>query len=161
MFCIKTIVHETLHSCSITSQDPLLMIRYPFFLEGLTEIYAGYMLHKMSEKCYSNCWLASERPCQMSYRQEAKLWGSFLHIMPLNLTTDLYFYTGFGNFNSKMNTLVERIREQGYPQFENPLGRGSLQFFFNIQCEKCFKSDWNRYYDSNTLWCDFSGIKID
>jgi hypothetical protein len=163
-FCVKTIIHETLHSCSITSVDDSLLIRFKGFFEGLTEFFAGYILQKMFSYSYEHCWRTVEkRNCQMTWFDATKLWGSFSYFVPLRITAELYFHTGSGNFNSKMDDLTRRIQDMGYIHFENPLdsqfSRFALVFSFARQCERNFGKEWDTIYRSDRLFSDYNNMR--
>ena len=76
-WCIETIIHETLHSCSRFSIQTELQ-KYLNLYEGLTEFFTGYILYKEFQDCYNNCFRTTGQLCQMTYDNYIKLWVGFL-----------------------------------------------------------------------------------
>lgn len=118
-WCIKTVIHETLHACSLQTSVPDLDKRYKDFFEGLTEFYTGYVLHKSYPNTYNNCWRTEDkRLCQLTYPLTTKIWNAFSKFIPINHTYPIYFYNGNNNWKELVDEFVKEI-QQTYPQFDN------------------------------------------
>ena len=119
LWCLKTFIHETLHSVSVTSKNSLFHREYLSFYEGLTELYTGYLLKKHYNFCYNDCWRRDEESrCKCTYSKDVKMWLGVCHFIPFNYTFPLYFWNGENNLASLWRTFIERIRDYGYINFE-------------------------------------------
>ena len=118
-WCLKTFIHETLHSVSVSSRNSSSFIEYLPFYEGLTEFYTGFLLKKHYNFCYTGCWRRDEESrCKCSYPKEVKMWLGVCHFIPLSYTFPLYFWNGEDDCVSLWRTFIERIRDYGYTNFE-------------------------------------------
>lgn len=163
MWCLKTLVHETLHACSVLSKVNSFNKRYRFFNEGITEFFTGYMLSKEYKQSFSDCWLSDElRQCKMTYPSETRLWMSFCHVIPLSEAIKLYFPTDNIDWKQKFQKFIQTIQQDyGYKKFKNPFtsGAGPISINFLRQCEKNFRSKFTDVYRTRTKYTDFSDIK--
>lgn len=162
--CIKTIIHETLHSCSITALRPeLLDVYYPVF-EGLTELYAGYIFHKLYPNQAESCWKSCDMLCTMTREHFVRTFGALCHFIPMCETTRIYFAPSDTNytFNQAVSDFVKVIHNHGFRSFQNPLDLSNVRFYgtFMSQCEKTFGKTWSSIRDSNSLYVDFDKMVI-
>lgn len=119
LWCLKTLIHETLHSLSVSSSSSSTNRQYVQFFEGLTELYTGYLLKKQYDFCYNNCWkTCKESLCYCTYQRDVKIWLGICHFIPFNYTFPLYFWNGEDRWEALWRVFIERIRNYGYPKFE-------------------------------------------
>ena len=161
--CLKTIIHETLHSCSITSQDPLLYRQYKLFFEGLTELYSGFIMSRLYPDLTTECWAINTRLCRMHYVNQVKNWGAFCFFIPLAETCPVYFASSnFTNFRENFGKFIDHIHDRGYNSFKNPfdLDNAPLLSFFMKECERNFGNDWSFIKDSNNQYMEFNKMLL-
>jgi len=156
-WCLETLIHETLHACSINSKDPELT-RYDQLFDGLTEFYTGYLLFHEFNECYTNCFMPAGQLCEMVYDPYTKLWATLCHFISLRNTLGIYFPTD-NLWDDEVDTFVQRINDLGFPKFSRPFGRagpGSVTRFEMI-CNDAFdgyaeiSKKKNRFIDYNYI----------
>lgn len=160
-WCIETVIHETLHSCSLTSLIPELR-KYRMLYEGLTEFYTGYILYKEYHDAYENCWKTElGRYCQLTYEQSTKFWSSFCNFIPISITTGIYFHSNSVDWHKAYETFIASIRNLGYSKFNNPLSsKGpSAHLNFYKECASSFGSEFSKICSSREKFTDMSKIK--
>lgn len=158
-WCIKTIIHETLHACSRTSESNELDRFMPLF-EGLTELYTGFILLTQYPLCYQNCYRTNiERLCQITYEEFTRLWVAFCNFVPLTITTGLYFNDN-NTWNVAVDNFINEIRQEGFQNFGNPFGRGNLpiHFRFAIQCRRAFGEEFDAICENRNRYTNFSNV---
>lgn len=118
-WCIKTVIHETLHACSLQQTIPNLSERYRNFFEGLTEFYTGYVLSREYPNSYNNCWrILNDRQCQLTYDFVIKIWNAFFNFIPISRTFPIYFFNGSSNWNELTTSFINDIKVN-FPNFQN------------------------------------------
>ena len=159
MWCIETIIHETLHSCSRFSKDILLM-KYLNWYEGLTELLTGYILFKEFSECYNNCFRSIGHLCEITYTPYVKLWVGFCNFISLKNLISIYFPTE-KTLENEVENLVKKVNALGFKKFGNPLSAGKLatDIKFKINCQNAFESEFTNIYKNRELWTDFSKVK--
>ncbi len=158
LWCIETIIHETLHACSRTSESNQLDKYLPLY-EGLTEFYTGYILFKEFEECYRNCFQTNfGRLCQMTYEDTTKLWVACCNFISLSDTIELYFNSE-KNWEESVKDFVEKVKSK-YSNFSNPFSKGgmSVQLKFEIQCSKAFGDGFREICKDRNRFVDFSNV---
>jgi len=161
-WCIETVIHETLHSCSLTSMIPELN-KYRIFYEGLTELYTGYILYKEFHDTYENCWKAEiGRHCQLTYEQSTKIWCAFCNFIPISKTTVVYFHADSTDRHTAFNNFVESIRGRGYSRFQNPIDIRGPSAHINLynECSSNFGIEFSRICSSREKFTDFANIIV-
>jgi len=159
-WCIETIIHETLHACSRTSESDQLE-RYESIYEGLTEFYTGYILFKEFGECYKNCFQTDfGRLCQMTYEDTTKLWVAFCNFVGLSHTIGLYFNTG-KKWEDEVTDFVETVKTK-FPNFSNPFSKGRIpsKLKFEIQCRNAFGTEFREICKDRKRFVDFSKVLI-
>ncbi len=157
-WCIETIIHETLHACSRGSESDELDKYYPLF-EGLTEFYTGFILFKVYQQCYTDCFKTNiGRLCQITYEEVTKLWAGFCNFVPLENTTCLYFNDN-NSWADAVTNFVNKV-QGGFPDFKNPFSQGKLStdLKFSIICSKSFGNDFNNIIQDRSKYTDFSSV---
>jgi len=163
LWCIETLVHETLHAVSTFSVRNDLGLKLRLLVEGLTEFYTGYILFKAFPNCYATCWRnESVCGCQCTYKMQVKIWSSLCHFIPIKETCGIYFWNGSSDWESKWVSFIQRIRESGYPKFkdvlQNPKTLGWA--LLRQECINNFGSNYKKIYESDEQSLDLSGIKV-
>ncbi len=160
LWCVETIIHETLHACSRTSEDDRLDRYIPLY-EGLTEFYTGYILFSEFGECYKNCFQTNfGRLCQMTYEDTTKLWVAYCNFIGLSSTLGLYFNTG-KSWDEEVKNFVENVKKQ-FPKFSNPFAKGGLstQLKFEMLCRNTFGEEFRRICKNRERFVDFSKILL-
>lgn len=158
-WCIETMIHETLHACSRTSESDELE-KYMPLLEGLTEFYTGYILFKEYSTCYKNCFQPEVgKLCQMTYEDTTKLWAAFCNFVPLQVSLGLYFNNG-NSWEKAITNFVSDVQTLGFSKFKNPFSQGklSIDLKFKIQCTNAFGSKFNEICENRAMYTDFSKV---
>lgn len=157
-WCIETIIHETLHACSRTSESDKLNKYLPLY-EGLTEFYTGFILSREYPQCYQNCFRTDvNRLCQMTYVDTTKLWVAFCNFLPLRDTTGIYFPTN-KSWNDEMEDLVKAVKKLGFNKFENPFKSSPASLKFRLLCSKAFGDKFDKICDNRNRYTDFNTIR--
>lgn len=163
LWCVKTPIHETLHSVSsIQRLEEALQLK-PLF-EGLTECLAGLLLYKKYPEVYSNCWKTNEqRPCHMTYEPTCRLWGAFFHFVPVKTIVPLYLQCP-PDWKRMCRLFVELVKEAGYPNFNDVLGdvlsnSAITQEDFRNECRTVFGREFTLFSRSPVAF-DFSAVKL-
>lgn len=161
MWCIETMIHETLHSCSRFSTD-IYLAKYGNWIEGLTEFLTGYIIFKEFQDCYTNCFLPKGQLCEITYGNYVKLWAGFCNFISIKKTIPIYFPTE-KKLETEIDELVKIVHKQGFENFKTPLdsSKASTDFKFKNQCENAFGKKFKLIYKKRNLWTDFSKIKDD
>lgn len=157
-WCIETIIHETLHACSRTSESDQLD-KYHLLYEGLTEFYTGYILFKEFGECYKACFQTNfERLCQMTYEDTTKLWVAFCNFIPLSTTIGIYFNTG-KSWDDEVTKFVENVKDK-FKKFSNPFSKGKLStnLKFEIQCRVSFGKEFKKICKDREKFVDFGKV---
>lgn len=133
LFCLKTIVHECLHSCSWGSYDPFLQINESIMFDGLTEFFTGYILAKHFPNSFA-CWIdPNPYLCNMNYVNVMKIFSSLCTFISILTLTKIYFYDPYSNFNSAFSDFITEVRKVS-PGFNNPLGK-EIPTYWGIKTE--------------------------
>jgi hypothetical protein len=159
-WCIKTLIHEILHSCSVTSVTNDLR-RYQSLYEGLTEFYAGYIMSKAFQNSYQNCWRTKiMRKCQLTYEQQTKVWAAFHNFIPISETVPIYFYQNRTDWDKLFSEFTQRIQYLGFPKFQNIFTVGGPATYLKLQaqCSKLFGKKFSEICNNRDQYTDFSGI---
>lgn len=156
-WCIETVIHETLHSCSRFSTTDELQ-KYLNLYEGMTEFLTGYILYKEYRDCYANCFRTIGQLCQMTYEKYIKLWAGFCNFISLKNLVGLYFPTS-KSWDDEVNTLIKTVNDLGYA-FNNPFTKGGLpsELKFEIQCRKAFGDKFIKICNNRNLFSDYSTV---
>lgn len=160
-WCLKTSIHETLHSCSVTSIDSNLL-KFKAIFEGLTELYTGFILSKEFCSCYEQCWrLESNMRCQMTYEQPTKIWAAFCNFIPITETFRLYFVNGYTDWTTETENFTSQVIANGYPKFKNPFKSPSYNSHLQLysECRKNFDSSFKNICINREKFTDFTSIK--
>lgn len=161
-WCIKTLVHETLHSVSMYSRVwnrfPNMMRLQRFFREGITECLAGYALLKCKPDCYQGWKSGKFKRCSISYKNHVRLWCSFCQCVGIRDLAKFYLSTE-ENPVEAWNQLVQSVQNAGFQNFNYRLDPNRA---FNEQqlrqtCINAFP-EFQEIYESLTRSLDFSRI---
>ena len=157
-WCIETIIHETLHSCSRFSVQSELQ-KYLNLYEGLTEFFTGYILYKEFQDCYTNCFRTIGQACQMTYEDYIKLCSGFCNFVSLKHLIGLYFLTA-NSWDVEVEKFVKSVNNLGYTNFKNPFARGKLatEIKFEIQCRNAFGGSFQKICNDRKLFSNYSTI---
>ena len=161
-WCVKTLVHETLHSASITAARTELRRRYYTLFEGLTEFYCGYLLSKHYPKCYESWKGEIFKACSMRVQYYPHLWGAMCKFISIQHLGEIYFWRGRSDWETLFEDFVNNIRKEGYPRFRNILQTsGQLPFvqYLRDECIRNFCDKFKRMYESVTEALDFSSME--
>jgi len=161
LWCVKTVIHETLHAVSSTQQLEEAIQLKPLF-EGLTECLAGYLLYKKYPPSF-NCW--KDNPdswCRMSYAPFCRLWGSFFRFVPIKTVIPLYFEFP-PDWRRACQRFVDAVRQSGYRDFPDVLGEAlsstpSMYWIFRSKCRGVFGKRFT-IFCGTSIAIDFS-IKV-
>jgi hypothetical protein len=165
-WCIKTVYHEMFHlcsnSCSPDSSMRAACMKHRPLYEGLTELYAGYMLDKSYPKSYHNCWLGQGgQLCRMTYKEEASLWATFCNSVPLSTTFDIYFHQPSKDWNVISHDFQSRVRLLGFNDFLSPFDDSETSDTDRLR-EECIKimglDDFESRLKKNKTSLDFNQI---
>lgn len=142
-WCIKTLIHENLHSCSITARIPNLL-KYRSFFEGITEFFAGYILYREFSSAYEHCWKGdSTLLCSMSYGVETRTMISIARYVPMMYIRQLYFGKTLKDWQSSWESVEKYIKTKIDSTFSNPLNvKNGLTLFSELQ-DQCIK--WKNF----------------
>jgi len=157
-WCLETLIHETLHSCSINSQKTDLK-RYDQLFDGLTEFYTGYILFQEFKDCYSKCFLPEGKLCEMTYNDYTKMWATMCHFISLRNTIGIYFPTN-NPWEDEVDIFVKKIKDLGFQKFRNPfigVGLSSVNRLEMI-CFDCFGDKFAKISSQKERFIDFSDI---
>ncbi|MCH8915849.1 MAG: hypothetical protein IIA82_08425 [Thaumarchaeota archaeon] len=157
-WCLETLIHETLHACSINSQDPELK-RYEQLFDGLTEFFTGYILFQEFKQCYTDCFSSFDQQCSMTYHNYTKLWIALCNFVSLKNVIGIYFPTD-KLWDDEVKEFVNRIKNLGFDKFSNPFGRAGLDSItrFRIICDKTFGNSYDDICEHYKLYSDFSKV---
>jgi len=158
MWCLETLIHETLHACSRPVLEPELK-RYDELFDGLTELYTGYILFKEYQKCYTDCFISTGQQCEITYYDYTKLWTAFCNFISLENTLGIYFPTE-KIWDDEVDLFVSRIKKLGFNKFTNPFGQAGLSSVtrFEIICNKTFGDDYFDICEDRNRFTDFSNF---
>ena len=164
-WCLKTVIHETLHSTSITGQRIDLLKRYYGFFDGLTEFQAGYVLFKHHKECYES-WKENKYDicsfCSLrSYY--IRLFGAICHFVSIHHLAMVYFWQGHTRWEESFHDFVSLIRKAGYPRFRNVLKfKNNFPLHVNLaqECIDSFGAKFEGIYGSKSQSLDFAAMKI-
>lgn len=159
MWCIKTVIHETLHSCSRFSTDPAFL-KYLNWVEGLTELLTGYIVFREKQDCYTNCFRPMGQLCEISYPKYVPPWVAFCNFISIRNLIPIYFPTD-RTLEEEINELVKIVHKQGFTDFISPLDNWTMatDVKFKIRCEKAFGDNFKQICKRRDLWTDFSKVK--
>jgi len=93
-YCRKTVIHETLHAASYFAYGRFseLFDKLRIIIEGLTEFLTGYILYRNFKTCYRE-WLKCEsKVCQISYKDETRLFGALARYISISELAALYLW---------------------------------------------------------------------
>lgn len=157
-WCLETIIHETLHSCSRPSTY-FQLYKYDRLYEGLTEFFTGYILYKEFCDCYDDCFTTSGRLCQMTYTDHVKLWAGFCNFVSLKNLIGLYFPTT-SSWEQEVENFVNSVQALGFERFSSPFTSGGLpsDVKFEIICTETFGIDFHNICKDSLLYSDFSKV---
>lgn len=157
-WCLETLIHETLHSCSINSRD-IELKRYDQLYDGLTEFYTGYLLFREFRDCYTNCFVPTGQLCEMTYPDYTKLWATLCHFVSLRNTLRIYFPTE-NLWDNEVDNFVKQIKFLGFTKFTNPFARGGLASVtrFEIICNQTFGKQFARISDRKNIFIDYNSV---
>lgn len=158
MWCIETVIHEILHSCSRFSTEPVLQ-KFLNWYEGLTELLTGYIIFRELSDCYEKCFRPVGNLCQITYDPYVKLWVAFCNFVSIRTLIPIYFPTE-NSLDQEISEWVERVNQLGFPNFTNPIVKGgmSTDTKFKIICQKTFGNQFKQICKDRNLWTDFSRI---
>jgi hypothetical protein len=145
LWCVSTVVHETLHAASsIQALEEAIALK-PLF-EGITECLTGYILSKEYDYVYANCWKNDQASlCRISdlYRPNCSRWGAFFHFVPIKTALPLYFEPT-PNWSERCMRFAEAVRRSGYNAFRDVLKDAlsslnpTTDFMFWAECRRTF-----------------------
>ncbi len=119
-WCIKVMIHEILHACSMTTKFPMLRVKFGDVFEGLTDLYSGYILFKAYENTVNNCWVADSRKhCEVTYKEATQQWLTFCSFLSMEETIRLYFYKSESTWDQVTKEFTASIQKT-IPDFTNP-----------------------------------------
>jgi hypothetical protein len=165
LWCVETLVHETLHGASIFAIREDLDGRLHEIVEGLTEFYTGFLLQREFGFCYGGCWRKDgASACYCTYQQQVKMWSCFCRFIPLAETFRIYFWNGSKDWESEWNKFIKTIGDLGYPKFvdilTSPRKRLPTWLLFHQECARNFGKEYLKNYDSLDRSLDLSAIKV-
>lgn len=157
-WCLETLIHETLHSCSRPCLEPELS-KYDELFDGLTELYTGYIIFKEFSECYTNCFLPEGQLCEIGYPDYTKLWTTFCNFVSLKNTIQIYFPTE-KIWDEEVDAFVERVKHLGFDKFKNPFAAASLASLkrFELICNNTFGDDYFTICKKRMLYSNFSNV---
>lgn len=120
-WCLKTLIHETLHCTAITVKRPDLDM-YQEMFEGLTEFYTGYTMFRQYTNCYQAWKKEDYEVCSIGESVDfVRLLGAICHFVSIDDLAAIYFWQGHGNWEDSFRRFVQSVRRSGYPKFRNIL----------------------------------------
>jgi hypothetical protein len=150
MWCVETLFHEMLHSMSITAHEDRAYMQFSSFFEGLTELYSGYTMRKIFPESYSKCWrYGKNSACYCTYQREVKILLGLYHFIPFEYTYNLYFLVDNRNWVEKWYEFIKRIRDYGYPRFDNVIDDDRKPKWLSLhqECAKNFGKEYLKIYN--------------
>lgn len=166
-WCIRTVYHEMLHICSLTSSPNLVVrhngMKHKAMYEGLTELLTGYVLSKTYPHSYHNCWWVHGRDlCQMTYDPQIYLWAAFCQCLSLSNTFPIYFNQTGKEWKQITTKFEDRVRSAGFKNFDNPLDDSSEsdQGRFFDECINAFGEKFQSAYETRSKGVDFGLIRL-
>ena len=158
VWCLETLIHETLHACSRPCLEPELE-KYNELFDGLTELYTGYILFKEYPKCYTDCFISTGQQCEITYYDYTKLWTAFCNFVSLKNTIEIYFPTG-NIWDDEVDLFVARIKKLGFNKFVKPFGQAgpSSVTRFEIICNNTFGDDYFDICADRNRFTDFNNV---
>lgn len=159
-WCIKNLVHETLHACSIVTKFNDAK-SYKEFFEGLTELYAGYLLSKSYQSSFNNCWQSQMKTkCSMNYNRSLKTWAAFCCFIPLKKTASIYFNNNSISLEEQFARFTSELVGLGYKKFESFPNMNDLDIVneFQQRCSESFGESYNAMIDTS-FKIDFTKLK--
>lgn len=161
-WCLKTLIHETLHSTSVFINRPDLYGRYQDLVEGLTEFYTGYILFNNYNDCYKAWKGRSYDVCSFTYEKSIQLWGAICHFIGIEQLASIYFWQGHNEWERCFQEFIEKIREAGYPNFKNILQMKknlATRVYLTQECLRNFESRFEEILSSPNESLDYSSMK--
>ena len=142
-WCRETLIHETLHSLSITGARSDLKRSFLNFFEGLTEFFTGYVMFRVYHDCYLAWKLGQYSWCSVTYTPWVKLWAAFSRFIPISELVKVYFWDGTGNWEAKTSGLLNAIHSAGYPRFDDFITKRTptVEAKLYEECRKNFGRD--------------------
>ncbi|MDG7018498.1 MAG: hypothetical protein JRN73_09135 [Nitrososphaerota archaeon] len=162
-WCVETLVHETLHSLSITARRLDLGTRYSQLFEGLTEFLTSFVLMKRYPYCYEHCLNDKSRPCYYTYQYETKIWSALCHVIPIRALVPIYFWNDDLDWENLFGRFVDTIRRNGYPRFPNILhdkSRLAAMVRLHQACGSNFGTEYSKAWRSLEAGLDLPGVKV-
>ena len=150
-WCLKTLIHEALHSVSFFAVRPDLRRKLLSLNEGITELFTGYVLFRRYADCYKAWKLGKYEVCSVvkfGYLSSVKLFAGFCRFIPLKELTRIYFWDGTTDWEKRYNQLLKAIHRAGYSQFKDILQRGKLTVELRLlqECKKAFGKKFDKIY---------------
>ena len=145
-WCRKSLVHEAIHS--VSTFDIHDIIRYPSFIEGLTEFFTGFFLFKKFNCCYDAWKKNLYRYCNISYEPSAKTCYTFSRYVNIEHIMDFYFGNIGMSWDRKWRNLVANIPQINNKRFKDPRrgNVGSIIERFHRECIRYFGEDFSNLY---------------
>ena len=162
-WCRSTILHETLHSVSSLSLNLQENIDFAkknkWIREGLTELFAGYLLYKKYTDCYEAWRTSLFQNCTITYPREVKFWSTFCQFVPITIPAKLYFWNPLQTLNDSYHHFIEAIRCK-IPNFPDLLHSGNIlkQTEFREVCMNHFGKNFCKIEKSRKKSLDFAKL---
>jgi len=160
-WCLKTLIHETLHSISVFAERPDLRARYDEIKEGLTEFYAGYLMFNHYRDCYQAWRNETYDICSVTYAPSVQFWGALCRFVSIRELANIYFWLGHSDWEKSFEEFVDRIRKSGYPRFKNVLlikKKIALRVYLIQECVRSFGHEFEEIVGSRDRSLNFSSM---
>ena len=120
-WCLKSLIHDTLHCTAINAKRPDLS-GYQIMFEGLTEFYTGYTMFRQYPDCYQAWKERTHEICSIGESVDfVQVLGAICHFVSINVLAMIYFWQAHSNWEDSFRGFAQRVRRSGYPKFRNIL----------------------------------------
>jgi hypothetical protein len=130
-WCRTTLIHETLHSASISSRMPHHM-RLDELIEGLTEFFTGLLMFKEYPNCYA-AWTDDQRaPCVKGWAKQAlKVWWAISTLISVRHIIDLYFWNNQPSWEQAFQDFFSAVKFRNILEFKKKI---ALRVYLEREC---------------------------
>lgn len=148
-WCISTLIHETLHSVSLFTND-IPTGNLLFLNEGLTDLLTGFLLFKRYPPCFEKWKLNNDNLCNRGndYLEWAKIWYTFFRFVNFEEIVSLYFWNN-KSWNEVWTMFIEKLAAHGL-RFDNIFygrNRDSLKDMFLNKCANLWRRDFEALFE--------------
>lgn len=154
-WCLKTLLHEALHTVSVFSARKDLGRKFWLLNEGLTEFFTGYLLHRSHGSCHEAWKTKKYSACSISYFDQVRLWCTLCNFISLQEVQKIYFRDPAAPEWEKIwKQFIQRINKAGYRGFTDAV-KGDKK---PKEILKHFPEDFRRIYHSRDQNLDYGRI---